>query len=98
MRPTINKIPERLRYGNTFEIETNEASGIESIALIRPSVTTHCVNVDQRYIGLEFNQINSNILKVSIPTNRNIILPGYYMLFIVSENKIPSVARFVTVN
>jgi hypothetical protein len=98
MRPTINKVPDRLRYGNTFEIETNEASEIGSIALIRPSVTTHCLNVDQRYVGLQFNQINSNILKVSIPTNRNIILPGYYMLFIVNENKIPSVARFVTVN
>jgi hypothetical protein len=98
VRPTINKIPERLRYGNTFEIETNEASEIGSIAFIRPSITTHCVNVDQRYIGLEFNQINSNILKVSIPANKNIILPGYYMLFIVNENKIPSVARFVTVS
>ena len=53
-RPQINKVAPMINYGNSFEIETDVAENITSVALIRPSVTTHCVNVDQRYIGLEF--------------------------------------------
>lgn len=96
-RPRIIKVPSIINYGNSFEIETDVAEDIISVALIRPSVTTHCVNVDQRYVGLEFDRFNT-ILKSSIPMNKNLILPGYYMLFLINKKKVPSVARFVCIN
>lgn len=98
-RPQINKVPEKLNYGDYFDIETSYADKIKSVVLIRPSVTTHCVNVEQRYVGLEFNRnnTNSNILTATLPSNKNLIPPGYYMLFIVDENDIPSIAKFVLV-
>ena len=33
-----------------------------SLVLIPLTEITHCINVDQRYVGLEFNVINSTIL------------------------------------
>jgi hypothetical protein len=36
-------------------------------------------------------------LTVSLPTNKNIIPPGYYMIFILNKDKIPSIAKFVHV-
>ena len=96
-RPQINNVPGNITYGSNFEIETNQAEDILAVALIHPTVTTHCVNVDQRYIGLEFDKIDAKILKTSIPLNKNITPPGYYMLFIVNTKKVPSIAWFVCI-
>ncbi len=97
-RPIINNVSENITYGSYFEIEYTHTEDILSVALIRPTVTTHCVNVDQRYIGLEFDKIDANSLKSSIPINKNLIPPGYYMLFILDSKKVPSVAKFVCIS
>ena len=97
-RPAITKNPDSVDYGNIFEIETPDADTIKSIAFIRPSTTTHCLNPEQRYVGLEFEKKSSIILEAKVPTNRNILPPGYYMLFIVNESDIPCIAPFVKVN
>jgi hypothetical protein len=97
-RPMISKYPKSISYNQGFEIETNDANDIKAVALIRQSVTTHCVNTEQRYIELEHTQQNSNTLSVKVPSNKNIIPPGYYMLFIVKENDVPSIAPFVLVS
>ena len=55
-RPMISKYPKRISYNQGFEIETNDANHIKAVALIRQSVTTHCVNTEQRYIELEHTQ------------------------------------------
>ena len=96
-RPGVRKFPKIITYGAEFEIETTDTGNIKSVALIRPSVTTHCVNTEQRYIGLEFKRKNSTILSPKITLNRNIAPPGYYMLFLLSQNDIPSVGRFMCV-
>jgi hypothetical protein len=94
-RPVIDKCPKQLQYGKSFEIESSDIEMIREICLIRPSVTTHCVNTEQRHVGLEFSKSGSTTLRASIPSNRNLAPPGYYMLFIVSEDRIPSIAEFV---
>jgi hypothetical protein len=97
-RPVISKYPSSISYGQEFEMQTNDANHIQAVALMRPSVTTHCVNTEQRYVGLEYNQKNSNTLLIKVPLNKNVIPPGYYMLFIISEDNTPSFAPFVLVN
>jgi Galactose oxidase-like, Early set domain len=72
-----------------------DAETITEICLIRPTVTTHCVNTEQRYVGLEFSNSVPKTLQTSIPANRNLAPPGYYMLFIVTKDRVPSVAQFV---
>jgi hypothetical protein len=91
----ISRYPSNIIYGKEFEIETNNAEYIKAVALMRPSVTTHCVDTEQRYVGLEFNHKNSNTLSAKVPLNKNIAPPGYYMLFIIKEEEIPSIAPFV---
>jgi Domain of unknown function (DUF1929) len=52
-RPGISKFPTSITYGQEFKIETSDnADHVNTIALIRPSVTTHCVNTEQRYLDL----------------------------------------------
>ncbi len=94
-RPIIEKCDEETSYNKTIEIETLNSETIDKICLIRPTCTTHCVNPEQRYIGLEFERKNDTILQVSLPRNVNLAPPGYYMLFILNTKDVPSIAHFV---
>ncbi len=78
-------------------IGTPVADDIDEVCLIRPSATTHCLNTDQRYVGLEITEHNTNQITVHVPGNPNLLPPGYYMLFIVRQG-IPSVASWAWVS
>ena len=91
-RPIIKKSDEETSYNKTMEIETLDSETIDKICIIRPTCTTHCVNPEQRYIGLEFERQNDTILQASLPRNANLAPPGYYMLFILNSKDVPSIA------
>ena len=93
-RPEIEDSPAEISYGNSFESRTHDASQIRAVALMRPSATTHCVDTEQRYVGLDFDVKKGKIVAVA-PGNPNIAPPGYYMLFIIDEEGIPSRANFL---
>lgn len=97
-RPKISKSPIRVSHGQTFEIESDDAKDIRAVALMRPSATTHCVDPEQRCIGLEYDQKNSKTLSATVPLNKNLAPVGYYMLFIIREGDIPSKAPFILVS
>jgi len=97
-RPTILNPPKTVDCGGMFDINTPDAANIKSVAFIKASTTTHCLNPEQRYVGLKYDKKNSATLSVEVPSNRNVLPPGYYMLFIVNENDVPCIAPFVRVN
>lgn len=94
-RPEIEAAPSKTGYGERFEVRTPDAELIDQVGLIRLSSTTHCVNTDQRYVGLEFSA-RSESITARVPDNSNLAPPGYYMLFILREG-VPSRARFMQV-
>jgi hypothetical protein len=55
---------------------------------------THGFNMSQRYLALSFTA-NASSLTVTSPLNRNLAPPGIYMLFIINQDGVPSVASFV---
>ncbi len=93
-RPTIETALGSIGYGQSFEVGTGDANSIGSVALLRPSATTHLNDMGQLYIPLEFTA-SGDTLNVSAPANANLAPPGYYMLFILNGNGVPSVASFV---
>jgi len=96
-RPIIKRYPKTIIYGKTFELESTQTRDIIEIAIIRSTVTTHCVNTEQRYVGLEFSSKDSDPLSVIAPPNKNIAPPGYYLLFVLNKDGVPSIAPFVQV-
>ncbi|MGH2543786.1 MAG: galactose oxidase-like domain-containing protein, partial [Ardenticatenaceae bacterium] len=93
-RPQIDAAPTEIGYGSPFVVETGEAASIARVALIRPAAVTHTTNMEQRYVPLAFTP-SGNTLTVTAPAQGNIAPPGYYMLFIVDANGVPSVAAWV---
>jgi hypothetical protein len=97
-RPTITSVtPGVIGYGTSFQIQTQDAPNIASIALMRSGSPTHAFDQDQRMVGLSFT-VGSGALTVTGPPDGNIAPPGYYMIFLLNTSGIPSVATLVQVS
>lgn len=95
-RPVITTAPSAVAYGDPFPVGTDGAA-VASVVLIRPAAVTHSVNMEQRSVALEFAAVGST-LTVTAPADPNRAPPGYYMLFTLSADGVPSVAHFVRVD
>lgn len=95
-RPSITSAPTSVSYGNSFSVATPDAANISSVVLVRNGSVTHAFGMDQRAVGLSFTA-GTSALTVTAPPNGNIAPPGYYMLFILNNSGVPSVATFVQV-
>jgi hypothetical protein len=96
-RPTITSAPSQVSYGASFSVQTPDAARIASVSLIRLGSVTHAFNMDQRFLSLTF-QAAGGALTVQAPANGNLAPPGYYMLFILDGNGVPSVAPIIRVH
>ena len=97
-RPVIGSAPGSVSYGEAFTVGTANTENIEKITWIRLSTVTHSTNMNQRLNYLTFTRPNASTLSVTAPTDRNLAPPGHYMLFLVDQNGVPSVARIVLLN
>ena len=93
-RPTITQAPSQVQYATNFFIATPDNASITSVVLIRTGAVTHFFDQNERYVPLSFQQTTGG-LTATAPANANLAPPGYYMLFIVNSNGVPSVAPFV---
>lgn len=94
-RPTINSAPQAANYNTTITIQTNQAANIKWVHLIRPMAPTHGLDTEQRLVDLPITSRTSSSLTVQITNNRNLAPPGYYMLFIVDNSNVPSIASWM---
>jgi hypothetical protein len=90
-RPTISSAPATATYGGTIAVQTPNAAEIGAVSLLRLGAVTHGFDMDQRFLQLPFTPV-SGALNVQVPANANLAPPGYYMLFILDTNGVPSVA------
>jgi hypothetical protein len=95
-RPTITAAPAQVHYGQNFTITTPDAASIASAVLIRAGAATHFFDQATRFVPVSLQQINGG-LSITAPSNGNAAPPGFYMLFIVNNNGVPSVAPIVQV-
>ena len=76
---------------------TPDAAQISKVSLIRLGTVTHHFNSGQRYLSLSFQAVPGG-LTVTAPANGNLAPPGYYMLFILNSNGVPSIAPLIQVH
>jgi hypothetical protein len=93
-RPAISSAPSQLSYNQPFTVQTPDASSIASVSLIALGAMTHAFNMNQTFLTLPFTA-GSGSLSVTAPADGMLAPPGYYMLFIVNTDGVPSVAAMV---
>jgi hypothetical protein len=97
-RPVISVDPTQaqVRLGGSFSFSSD--TKLKWVELIRPSAATHMNDPEQRLVDLPFTQDPStNTVTATVDPNKYLVPPGYYMLFGVDANNVPSVARWVLV-
>ena len=91
-RPSITSAPTTAAHGTNITVATDRA--VSRFALVRMGTATHTVNTDQRRISLA-STATAGGYTVSIPADQGVALPGYYMLFALDANGVPSVSRTI---
>lgn len=99
-RPRLTGAPVMASAGQTFTVNTPDASTIDSVVLVRRTTLTHLVDGDQRNVELAIVGRSGGSLQVRMPAEQAVVPPGQYMLFIVrsdDEGKTPSTSLPVRV-
>jgi galactose oxidase len=93
IRPQIVDAPATAGHGSTITVTTSGST--PRFALVRTTAVTHSVNNDQRRVPLPATTADGLTYRMRIPGDRGVVLPGYHLLFAMTADGTPSVARFL---
>jgi Domain of unknown function (DUF1929)/Galactose oxidase, central domain len=96
-RPVIDTAPSNITTGGSFQVTSASAGSVSRMTLTRLGSNTHAQDMEQRFIELSFSR-SGNTLTANSPANNNIAPPGYYMLWLINNNGVPSVSRMVNIS
>jgi hypothetical protein len=96
-RPRVTFGPSSLSYNTSYTFYAPTPNTIQKAALVALGSVTHAFNMNQRYVPLTISAKTSTTFTLTSPNNANLAPPGYYMLFVLDANGVPSVARMVQI-
>ncbi len=89
-----NRSIQNINYGSQFVIETPNAATIQWVTLMRPGSMTHHTDPQQRSVDIVFVVGGADHLICNAPTDNNIAPSGYYMVWIIDNNRLPCSQAF----
>ena len=95
-RPQIKSVAQP-EYSETFELELRNNTQAERVTLVRFGSVTHAWNMEQRFNELDFSQ-DGKTLTIEAPEKPELAPPGYYLLFVLDAEGVPSVGEAVNFN
>ena len=95
---SINSVPTSISIQEQFSIAVENASDVRQVNLIRVGSVTHSIDMEQRFIPLGFNIAGNGELRVTAPHNTKIAPPGYYLLFVVDRNGVPTNGSMISLD
>jgi len=75
---------------------TPDAASIQAVNLLRPGAVTHAYDQSQRFVPLTFTALVDRLV-VDSPDEAYEAPPGFYLLFLISNQGVPSVAEYVQI-
>ncbi|HEX2476352.1 MAG TPA: galactose oxidase early set domain-containing protein [Lacipirellulaceae bacterium] len=93
-RPNVTAAPDTAELGRSFYVQTPDAASIADVLWIVPGAVTHSQDWTQRANHLEFAVVEGG-LAITLPSNPNAAPLGFYMLFLINNNGVPSIAEWV---
>lgn len=89
-QPVITGAPTQVAYGGNYAVTTSAPVG--RVTITSASSPTHSLDANQRYVSLPVTNG-----RFTVPTNRNILPPGWYRLWAVDTVGRPSVANWIRI-
>ncbi|MEE9342884.1 MAG: Calx-beta domain-containing protein, partial [Gammaproteobacteria bacterium] len=88
-------------HGKTLAVKYTIGAGQQKAiraTLVRNGSATHSFNMEQRFIELDLQQAGPDQVNVKLPGSVNIAPPGFYMLFLLDANNVPSDGHMLKLN
>jgi DNA-binding beta-propeller fold protein YncE/mono/diheme cytochrome c family protein len=94
-RPHILAAPSEASVGDLLTIQVD--TDISRVTLVKTGSVTHSVNMDQRFLDLSFISAG-NVLTAQLPSRASDTPPGFYHLFAIDADGVPSHATMLRIN
>jgi Domain of unknown function (DUF1929) len=95
-RPTLTDAPSGpVGYGANMRVSTSTPTQVSRAVLMAPITSTHSVDTSQRHLDLQIASRAGNKLVLKTPPSAKAAPPGFYMLFLLNDKGVPSVAKWV---
>lgn len=94
-RPTITSAPPSATRGQQITLQTTGA--IKTAQLMSPMSATHQTDTNARLVELPMTTSEGTV-SATIPANPNLLPPGPYMLTVLDNNDVPSIAKWVWIS
>lgn len=95
-RPEISSAPDAAGTGQT--IEATASHDVSRFTMLRMTATTHAFSSDVRFLEVPFGRISNSRYELTLHSNPNVLLPGFWMLFALNENGVPSEAKVLKIH
>ncbi len=96
-RPVINNLAKTANYGQQVTIDFTSTVPISHVVIHRTGEQTHAFSYNQISESVAITIINGSSLSFTVPANSNILPPSYYMVFLMSNDGVPSVAKWLQI-
>jgi galactose oxidase len=94
----ITGAPTQLGYGQAALVGSSTVKATDAVLMALPSMT-HSFDQNQRSVQVKLQTVadgtNSRLSVITGPADASVAPPGYYMLFLLDANRVPSVAKMV---
>jgi Domain of unknown function (DUF1929) len=92
VRPAITSHPAEVQYGGTYAIGTTADAGrtVTRVTVTTAPSATHSTDLNQRFLSLPLTDGS-----ITLPTERTIMPPGWYRIWAVDDQNVPSVAAWI---
>ncbi|AUY51895.1 galactose oxidase early set domain-containing protein [Streptomyces sp. CB01881] len=95
-RPSLDRAPTTpVGFDKKFLVTTSTPERAAKAVLLAPTTSTHSVNTSQRHVELRISSRAGNRLELQAPPDAKAAPPGWYMLFLLNDQGVPSVAQWI---
>ena len=94
-RPVITDAPVVAKAGDALTL--TGSNDIVKFNMVRLVAVTHHHATDQRLVPVNFNKVGAGNYELQLNANPNVLIPGYYWIFGLDQNGVPSVGHQIQV-
>ena len=96
-RPVINNLATTASYGQQISMNYTSSIPVSHVVIHRTGEQTHSFSYNQISERVELNSNDGANLTFSVPSNPNVLPPGFYMVFLMSTDGVPSIAKWIQI-
>jgi hypothetical protein len=94
-RPALSGTPATVGYGAAFAVTTATPGAIAEVVLMSAGAVTHGFNQNQRHVGCAITGTTATQVNAVAPPDGNVAPPGWYLLFVVDRDRVPSEGAWI---